>query len=267
MQNILCPLDFSETSMNAVQYAVNIAEHFQANLIFMFILSKKNTGEVVSRAEAEKRMNELSAKLGKDLKSHFTTYQTVILQGGVVNEIAEYVEENNIDLVVKGTNAIKDGGEEQVNSITYDVILKSRTTVLSIPKECNYEGFKKIVYASNFEKSDLEILQSIISLATLFDSFLHVVHFSVESNEKDEEDFWKFRNHIESYLSYPKMKIERKIYQGDLGQSLHEYIKDLKGGLLILASKQRNFISSLFHKSLTKQLSYSMDYPLWVYNI
>ncbi len=115
-KNILVPVDGSEFSMRALEYAVQIVKRFNSKLIALhvvpssirydFFMSKKdyetNTpfNQVLQFAymEAQKWFEEVREKIDVE----FTT-DVIIAEESIVKEIIEYSERENIDLIVIGT--------------------------------------------------------------------------------------------------------------------------------------------------------------------
>jgi nucleotide-binding universal stress UspA family protein len=267
MQNILCPLDFSEEARLALRVAIDIAERFEATLIFASVL----TGDVkeisLNRIKTEKQLNDLVEEVSDELRKNFTSYETVILQGNYARTISEYATERDIDLVVMATSGVLNEEGEFVSSNTFDLIDISQCSVLSIPKSFEFKPFKRIIYASNFEKDDKWVIQDVISFATVFNAQLKVLHMGKEDDHRDEQEYKEFREQITSFTGYSKMEVERRVYKDELDSSLHKYMKENGYDLLVLVSRQRNFLNKLFHKSLTRKMSYFNDFPLMVFKI
>ena len=115
-KNVLVPVDGSEFSMRALEYAVQIVKKFNSKLIALhivpssirydFLLNKKDYemnspfNQVLQFAymEAQKWFEEVREKI--DVK--FIT-DVVIAEESIVKEIIEYSEREKIDLIVIGT--------------------------------------------------------------------------------------------------------------------------------------------------------------------
>lgn len=115
-KNILVPVDGSEFSMRALEYAVQIVKRFNSKLIALhvvpssirydFFMSKKdyemnspfNQVLQLSYMEALKWFEDVKEKIDVE----FTT-DVIIAEESIVKEIIEYSERENIDLIVIGT--------------------------------------------------------------------------------------------------------------------------------------------------------------------
>ena len=115
-KNILVPVDGSEFSIRALEYAVQIVKRFNSKLIALhivpssirydFFMSKKDYeinspfNQVLQFAymEAQKWFEEVREKIDVEFKT-----DVVIAEESIVKEIIEYSERENIDLIVIGT--------------------------------------------------------------------------------------------------------------------------------------------------------------------
>ncbi len=115
-KNILVPVDGSEFSMRALEYAVQIVKRFNSKLIALhvvpssirydFFMSKKdyeinspfNQVLQLSYMEALKWFEDVREKIDVE----FTT-DVIIAEESIVKEIIEYSERENIDLIIIGT--------------------------------------------------------------------------------------------------------------------------------------------------------------------
>ncbi|HEX2406570.1 MAG TPA: universal stress protein [Nitrososphaeraceae archaeon] len=115
-KNILVPVDGSEFSIRALEYAVYIVKRFNSKLIALhivpssirydFFMSKKDHemnspfNQVLQFAymEAQKWFEEVREKIDVEFKT-----DVVIAEESIVKEIIEYSELENIDLIVIGT--------------------------------------------------------------------------------------------------------------------------------------------------------------------
>ena len=115
-KNVLVPVDGSEFSMRALEYAVQIVKRFNSKLIALhvvpssirydFFMSKKdyemnspfNQVLQLSYMEALKWFEDVKEKIDVE----FTT-DVIIAEESIVKEIIEYSEREKIDLIVIGT--------------------------------------------------------------------------------------------------------------------------------------------------------------------
>jgi nucleotide-binding universal stress UspA family protein len=107
-RTILCPVDFSEHSIRAVEYAVNLAEEANAQLCLLHVVTlSPELHELVStfedvRSQVESdRLRRLNDLIPADT-STYCIVQTALREGVVHREILAAAAEQPADLIVMG---------------------------------------------------------------------------------------------------------------------------------------------------------------------
>ncbi len=113
IQHILVPIDFSEHSKNALQYAIPYAVQFKARLDLLYVVeptiypadfSFGQVGFPNIEEELRKRgSEELDALLQKEIQGRVNASASV-RTGKPFYEINEYARENGVDLIIIATH-------------------------------------------------------------------------------------------------------------------------------------------------------------------
>jgi nucleotide-binding universal stress UspA family protein len=109
-RRILCPVDFSENSIRAVEYAVNLAEEADAELHLLHVLMlsselkelESSFEELREQIETD-RLRRLSALIPADAATYCTIH-TALRQGSIHREILAAAAEEPADLIVMGAH-------------------------------------------------------------------------------------------------------------------------------------------------------------------
>ncbi|MBL6448926.1 universal stress protein [Fulvivirga sp. 29W222] len=273
MNKILCPIDFSDSSLNAIEFAVEIGKKFRSTVTLVHIFTEHEFNEIVGEASigrsfkellgmATTKLKKLADQINADYKSEgLLNCEYHIALGELTDRITDMITEEQYDLIVMGTTGISRVRGVFVGSNTEDIIEKAKVPVLCVPEDAIYQGFNKVVYASDFMKEDKMAIQEVISFATLFDARISVLHINLRD---DEEHYNNFIEELKSFIQYGKINFVNKRFKNDIGLAIEEFMQDEKSDLLVVYRKQRGFLDSMFHKSLTKTLSYSTDKPFLV---
>ena len=217
MNRILCPVDFSEASLLALEYATQIAEKHDSSLKIVHVVTDSEYNEELN-THGEKAFDilkeEISSKLGAlALEINDSTVRGYeicsyeVLFGDFVEKIIEIIEKENTSMVVMGTYGAKDVSEARMGSNTVKVMNKSTVPVLCIPSKAEYYDFERIVYGSELDENDRLMLQQVINFALPYDSHLYLVHVAEDAKKKDR-DYKKYADEIKTYFSYRKMEVE-----------------------------------------------------------
>jgi nucleotide-binding universal stress UspA family protein len=143
LKKILLPTDFSETSLEALKYAISLSTEYGAELTILHVINEQLVTEglslprIVSMDEIEKEMHREAARQMKDFLAGAgelsgVTHRTVTLSGNPFLEIIRYAKDNQIDLIVIGTHG-RSGFEHILFGSTAErVVRKAPCPVLSV---------------------------------------------------------------------------------------------------------------------------------------
>ena len=114
IKNILLPTDFSNLSLSAAEYAIDIAKQYGAKIHFLNVLEKippilairslDLSEEKVEKTIEEEAQNALKKSLGKINQDNSVEIIPVIKKGIDFETIIDYCEKNKIDLIVIATH-------------------------------------------------------------------------------------------------------------------------------------------------------------------
>jgi nucleotide-binding universal stress UspA family protein len=142
LKKILYPTDFSESSLEALRYAVSLARDYKARLVLMHVVNEQIFSEGLSlpRVTAPEALEkELAAEAERRLKGLIPAgersgldWEMVILHGMPFLEIIRYAKDNEVDLIVIGTHG-RSGLEHVIFGSTAErVVRKAPCPVLSV---------------------------------------------------------------------------------------------------------------------------------------
>ena len=273
MNKILCPVDFSATSLNALEFAVAIAKRFNSSLTLVNVFTERDFNKIVGDEAVGKSFKELLAMANSKMS---TLAQSVNVElstdalgrcdarvelGELTDQLLNIIEEGRYDFVVMGTTGISKTNGIFFGSNTEEVIEKVKLPLLCVPESATYHGFNKLVYASDFAEEDKVAIQEVISFATMFDARINVLHI----NQGDANvQYDQFVSELNSFIQYSKIGFVNKEFKDDVGMGINEYMQEQDSDLLVVFKQHRSFVQSIFHKSLTKVLAYSSYKPLLI---
>ena len=142
IDNILVPVDFSQCSFQALEYAIEFATRVAARLtIFhavhlgcaptanayaMYDLSAPTES---ARKEAERRMEQLV----QFAKFRRVQFETVIKVGPPVSEICDFADQRDVDLIVTATHGRTGFKHLMIGSAAEQIVRHARRPVLVVP--------------------------------------------------------------------------------------------------------------------------------------
>ena len=142
LKKILYPTDFSESSLEAMKYAVSFARDYKARLVLMHVVNEQIFSEGLNLprlAAPEALEQELVAEATRQMRTLIPAdvragvdVEHVILRGMPFLEIIRYAKANEVDLIVIGTHG-RSGMEHIIFGSTAEkVVRKAPCPVLSV---------------------------------------------------------------------------------------------------------------------------------------
>ena len=143
IERILCPIDFSEFSARAYDYAQSLARHYQANLFLNHIVDFGIPPYEYYTPAVD--YNELFQKLCADARDHLQEFakshtrngvhpECFVQEGGVTDSILSFAEAQMVDLIVMGTHGLKGLDRVTLGSVAEKVLRKACCPVLVVRK-------------------------------------------------------------------------------------------------------------------------------------
>ena len=271
LNSILVPIDFSDVSINALNYGINLAQKCGAQLHLLHIkqtpISDPNyplNAFTDLMYELEKNEKENFEKIeNTTLKHAGLSYHFKSASGFVADEVCNYSQLNQMDLVVMGTKGASGFSELLIGSNTAAVVAQTQIPVLVVPPICSFKPITHLLYASDFNEPEFPAVLRLKFFAELFNSKISVLHA-----KNDFDDYFNAEN---NFFTRNGAKISNqmelfKVEGNDVLSIINHFVEDKAVDFLVMAKHNRSFFDKLFHQSLTKQMAYHTKIPLLVLN-
>jgi len=275
MKRLLCPIDFSEVSLNALEFAVVIGEKENSNLTLLNIFSPKDFNTILGSDHvndqyddllniAEKKLQAISNEIWKiSKKKGLLACDYKLKPGKIVDVLSELADEDKSELIIIGTTGHSAYERKYIGGKAEKIIQHTHCSVLCVPENINFHGIKRIVYATDYQEEDKLAIQQLIDLAKVLKAEVEILHISHRDDTIDKAMYEEFKRELMSFVNYNKISFNRMVFK-QVAEGLNEYMKEKNADLLVLLNKKLNFLESLFHLSLTHHLDKFTDYPLMI---
>lgn len=149
IKKILVPIDFSDFSKNALRYAIQFAENFQAKVYIVYVIepmvypSDFSLGQVAIPNVEYDMQDRAKSELDSLIKNEITTSletEIIIRAGKPFVEIIDVAAEKDIDLIIIATHGLTGVEHLLFGSTAEKVVRKAPCPVLSIREPI--KGFK-----------------------------------------------------------------------------------------------------------------------------
>jgi nucleotide-binding universal stress UspA family protein len=213
---IVVPIDFSESSQNALNFAVQIAKKTNAVILLHHIIEgfqdTRMYGETHASSEQQALMNIMDIVAHKKInaviepfKSEGIDIQVSVDVGSVYGSIAEKIASDNVDLIVLGSHGNSQLDKKYLGSNTHKVIRNTKHPICVLKGSVNLDNIKHIVFASEFEQEPDKVMQELNDWQSITGAkvtLLKVNHPSFTINREELESSLKefaLRNHVKNY--------------------------------------------------------------------
>ncbi len=136
IKKILCPIDFSEVSHNAIRYAKEFACAMGAELILLHVVEPitmtAETVPYVSEAELERNAKDELAVLAQKECPETLTVKQLVKVGVVPNTIIKVAEQENVDFLVMGSHGRTGLAHLLLGSVTEAVMRRAKLPILVV---------------------------------------------------------------------------------------------------------------------------------------
>ncbi len=270
---ILCPTDFSECSLNAVEYAARLGEKYQARLVLFHVINREDYLKLSpADVEGKYQMNFLKDKLRclqrtvekESLVKGLKSCEIEIREGEIVKGTLEFAKEIQADLLVVGTEGMNELREKVIGSRASQMVEKGDRDTLVVPRRVFFKKPRKVVYASDYLEEDKLAIQKIVEFASFFDSEIDLVHVSSSMKALDKSLHMQMVDEVRPFINYEKVNFVLRSFRDNLALGLENHLQTSNGDLLVTLSRKRAFFEQIFSKSVSKKMAYFINKPLWV---
>ena len=279
MDKILCPVDFSAASLNAIEFAARIGAQHRATLTLFHVFTADEfdqvlaDGDLVSRFPSENMGARYAEEMLKSLADEVIQMSGpeglagcdyYFSDGPLEQQLVTYADQQGYPLVVMGTAGVKDIYEQYGGSHTTRTMDRSHCPVLCIPERVEYQPLKKVMYATDYQEEDAAILQQVMAIVAPFGAQLEVVHIVPDQDQRDEAVYQDYVAQTRRTLPDQAVHFSQKVYE-DVLHGIDHYAIEQEANLVVLVRKHHNFLERMLEQDTTQRLSYFATYPVMVF--
>ncbi|MFC6873310.1 universal stress protein [Halobellus marinus] len=135
--DILIPTDGSEGTRGAIEHGIDLATKYGATLHTLYVVNTNVTVETTS-AQTLAALEEIGQEAIDEViqqaeAADVETIEGTVAQGVPHHAILDYVDENDVDLVVMGTHGRTGLDRYLLGSVTEKVVRLSEVPVVTVP--------------------------------------------------------------------------------------------------------------------------------------
>lgn len=268
MNEILVAVDFSDSSINALEHAVGVANRFKSNILMVWIESKTSLQYldlqkgIKAKEEVSRRFEEIIEKFKPDMGKQEMEFRC--RKGVVYKEVIALSIENKVDMIVTGVHGVHGFRRFLMGDNANHIIAEAKCPVLTIglhrttsralqsivlPIDSSLDTRQKVGIATQFA----QLFGATIHILGLYTSSVKTLRIRVDEYVKQVDRHFK-KNGIATEIYFEKN------YKG--ARSILNYAKKIDSNLIVTMIETESRTSDLWLGSQGQQLVNQSPVPV-----
>lgn len=274
MKKILVPCDFSEPSIQAFKFAMEIAEKSNGQVMLLHIVQVPVMHDTMImpvqnfeasfftdlKEKAEHNFEKMKAKFAKEgVKIH-----SFVELGSIQKTIQRIAEDKKADLIVMGTHGISGLMESFVGSNTERVVRFSPIPVMAIEKTTRISKIKSIVFPTTVHQNQSSLIREVKKVQAFFSATLHLLLVNTPGNLRRTSDE---KQQMEAYAKHYKLENYTVNTRNDFSveNGILEFSHEIKADMITMGTHGRKGLAHLLFGSVAEGVIDHIPCPVWTY--
>ena len=249
MPKIIIPIDFSDSSINALIFGHRLAT--DSGAVTKAIHVQNETSDRFDKEDVNIRLERIVNAINKDwgsdvLKASFISSE--IREGNPVEKILHSIEDNAGELLIVGTKNDNTKEIKWFGSVAVELMTLAPCPVLQIPENARYKGIRKVLIAMDNHELSPTSIKSLVDFCLPLGAEIHCVHISKRSTK--------------IVPSIPKLKAlydeslltSSSVFHIDIAKGLQQYSELNDIDLIAIAPSSKTIFKHFMNNSVSKQL-------------
>lgn len=266
MKKILVPIDFSHLSISAAQFAVDIAKEMKSEIVLASVVHlDQGTSRLMNWRKLQAQMLKDADLQGDKFVSELRSYgpginisYTTIPGAPLDRKVLDFATDNDVDLIVAGTKGASGLKAIVLGSNTASLINHSEVPIVAVPADARYNGFKRIVLATDLMDLDRQVRQ-VVKFAKVFDSQIDILHVADVRSKQHRRD--ELQSALIKMTGYEKIRIYI-LPADDVVAAINGYVVEQNADLLVMFTHELGTLEKLFRKGHTREMAHQIEVPL-----
>jgi nucleotide-binding universal stress UspA family protein len=265
MKTIVVPVDFSEQSIEALRYSIQIANKFGSTIHIVNGIDDAAATSIytdvrnMAKSVAQRKIDDLIEE-EQHLLVNGASFESGLLRGETINAVCDYAADSEASLIVMGTQGASGLKEIFIGSVAQGVINTSKCPVLVIPANTKVVAPVKIALSlDDQELSSKNVVQPVKDIVKAFGAKLEVFHYNKSFVTTDVDP------QIDHYLDDVEFSFhEQYSDESDITKVIDEFVKEEEIDILTMIRRKRSFWDKLFHSSVTSKEVFHSKIPVLI---
>jgi len=256
MKKVIIPVDFSETSLNAVRYGAAMFTGKPGTHVILYNMFEKDA----DGATAGSYLESLRAELIQDGVDDVECVKE--LGDNLIDCLGRLAYQKAATLILMGISEKEEWRQLLLGSNTVKMAEQNICPVMIIPPTSKFTGIKNIALTSDFK--DVDATTPVLAIKTvleIFNSNLHIVNVDNEHYVSLTEEYLTERAKMQKLFAEFKPEFYF-IGMNDFFEAITQFATDRNIDLIVIIPKNHSFVNSVFSARHTKKLAFHSPVPL-----
>jgi len=274
-KSILCPIDFSDFSAAAYQYAVSVASYYEARIVAMHVVETWKypfADYAAHEADYAKFCSALNEGGEVQLQQFVKQYsvgglrpELMVHQGNAPNCIVSCAQKQNMDVIVMGTHG-RSGFDRLVLGSTTDRVLRKAACPVLVVSNSSHQALdtgpdgrhrlSRVVYCTDFSNNSEQARGFAISLATEYSAELTLLHVAEDpaNRARAEAIIAERTQQLEKLVSETERKhlnVRSAVRFGKAYEEIGRYATEEQASLIIMTARGGDAVDRAIFGSTT----------------
>lgn len=272
MKKILVPIDFSEQSMNAFKVAKGIAAKADAEVLLLNVIEPympfTDLGYTSTEQDYISHLKETSTSHLKRIENDSDEVRvlTKVEIGSIFKVIKKYITDNEVDLVVMGTQGASGLEEVLIGSNTEKIVRTSACPVLTVRNTPDSFKVNALVFATNLQDEQIGAIKVLKNFQAFFGAHIHLVYVNtpnafLSSHEiKEQSKEFVKKAGLEDYTLHVESDVNEEI-------GVIHAAEELNADMIAMGTHQRKGLAHWFAGSIAEDVVNHANRPVLTFSL
>ena len=124
---------------------------------------------------------------------------------------------------------------------------------------------EKVVLATDFHRTDLEMIERFVSLFGKYNPLIFVLHVATKTNDfKSELKFIGFKQMVQEKIAYANIEFKMIVHK-NVVKGILETINAESADMLLMLKEHESFFKTLFETNKTDKITHFLKIPMISY--
>jgi nucleotide-binding universal stress UspA family protein len=261
--NYLVPIDFSEQSLAAADYAAALTRIWPGNLHFLHIIlpvREESSYVNVKTLNVQKNTVFEIFNLQERIRRTFDARSgSELVSGELSSTVIRTSRKEKSDLIVMGMQGTSGLRDYLYGSHTMEMIEETTLPLLVVPNECSFKPFRHIVYITDYQAGETSDLIALGKIAAKFKALLSVISINTLAVPSSRLEF---RDRIKSEIPFAAIHFEDREDESGVAEGLLNFALTESVDLIGVNTSHSDLVRKMAGRNLMTDTQFTADIPV-----